>query len=148
MEREEREYREAMEREQAEAIREAHEAMQELAAQLEMQKQSSDHIIKAYVKERDTLRAMLARADAGAGLPSGSLSGGSAVVPGELAKELAEVQSQFDAYKLEMGVDSGRLRDELIAAQRGVNGASTALAKANAKVEFLSGKDDYIYQFP
>ena len=46
MESEEREYRETMEREQAEAIREAHEAMQELAAQLETQKQSSGNIIK------------------------------------------------------------------------------------------------------
>jgi len=58
MESEEREYREAMEREQAEAIREAHKAMQELATQLEAQKQSSESIIKAYVKERDALKTM------------------------------------------------------------------------------------------
>jgi len=146
MESEEREYRETMEREQAEAIREAHEAMQELAAQLETQKQSSGNIIKAYVKERDALKTMLARADAGAGLPSESLSNGNGV-SGELAKELSEVQSQFDAYKLEMGVDSGRLRGEFLAAQREANGMSAALAKANAKVEFLSGKGDDIHGF-
>src|SRR5260221_5478219 len=64
MESEEREYRETMEKEQAEAIREAHEAMQELAGQLEAQKQSSEVVIKAYVKERDALKAMLGRAEA------------------------------------------------------------------------------------
>ena len=52
MEREEREYREAMEREQAEAIREAHETRQELAAQ------SSESIIKTYVKAPDTLKTI------------------------------------------------------------------------------------------
>jgi len=52
MEREEREYREAMEREQAEAIREAHETRQELAAQ------SSESIIKTYVKEPDALKTI------------------------------------------------------------------------------------------
>lgn len=142
MESEEREYRETMEREQAEAIREAHEAMQELAAQLERQKQSSDGIIKAYVKERDALKAMLARAEKGShpGAPSVA-NGASVAVSTNLEKELVEVQNQFDRYRLEMGVDSGRLRDDLMAAQREVNSMSAALAKANAKVEFLSGKE-------
>ena len=128
--------------------REAHEAMQELAAQLEAQKQSSKSIIKAYVKERDALKTMLSRADASVGLPSESLSNGSPGVSGELAQELAEVQGQFSAYKLEMGIDSGRLREDFIADQREVNGLSAALAKANAKIEFLSGKNDYIHLFP
>ena len=141
-------YREAMEREQAEAIREAHEAMQELAAQLEAQKQASDNFIKAYVKERDALKTMLSHADAGVGLPSGSMSNGSPGVSDELAQELAEVQSQFNAYKLEMGIDSGRLCEDFIAAQREVNRVSATFAKANAKVEFLSGKDDCIHCFP
>ena len=110
--------------------REAHEAMQELAAQLEAQKQSSKSIIKAYVKERDALKTMLSRADASVGLPSESLSNGSPGVSDELAQELAEVQSQFNAYKLEIGVDSGRLCEDFIAAQREVNGVSAALAKA------------------
>lgn len=148
METDEREYRETMEKEQAEAIREAHEAMQELAAQLEAQKQNSDVVIKAYVKERDALRAMLTRAEAATRIDtSGSVAGGT-VASGDPAKELAEVQSQFDVYKLEMGVDSGQLRDELIAAQRELNTMSAALAKANAKVEFLSGEEDcLLHQF-
>ena len=88
------------------------------------------NIIKAYLKERDALETMLSRADAGVGLPSGSMSNGSPGVSDELAQELAEVQSQFNAYKLEIGVDSGRLREDFIAAQREVNGVSAALAKA------------------
>jgi nucleoprotein TPR len=142
MEGEERDYREVMEKEQAEAIKEAHEAMQELAAQLERQKKSSDTIIQAYVKERDTLRSMLARAEKGA--ISHRITDPTSEVtadPGSnLAKELSEIQGQFEAYKTETNYDSGRLRDELIAAQREVNQMSAALAKANAKVEFLSGK--------
>jgi nucleoprotein TPR len=141
MENDEKEYRETMEKEQAEAIREAHEAMQELAAQLEAQKKNSDLVIKAYVQERDALRAMLDRAQSAAGTDaSASAIGTTLTVSGDAAKELAEVQGQFDAYKLEMGIDSGRLRDELIAAQKEFNSMSAALAKANAKVEYLSGK--------
>ncbi|CAA7262954.1 unnamed protein product [Cyclocybe aegerita] len=139
MEQEEREYRETMEREQAEAVREAHEAMQDLAAQLERQKKSSDGIIQAYVKERDALKGLLAKAQAGSTvmIVNGETT---SAPPSDLAQELAEVQSQFDAYKLEMGVDSSRLRDELIAAQREVNTMSASLAKSNAKIEFLTDR--------
>ncbi|KAJ3503028.1 hypothetical protein NLJ89_g8615 [Agrocybe chaxingu] len=139
MEQEEREYRETMEREQAEAVREAHEAMQDLAAQLERQKKSSDSIIQAYVKERDALKGLLAKAQAGA--PITTVNGDTiSAPPNDLAQELVEVQSQFDAYKLEMGVDSSRLRDELIVAQREVNTMSASLAKSNAKIEFLTDR--------
>jgi nucleoprotein TPR len=145
MEAEEREYREVMEKEQAEAIKEAHEAMQELAAQLERQKKSSDTVIQAYIKERDTLRGMLARAEKGAISHRNADPGEAIIDPGsDLAKELLEIQGQFEAYKTETTYDSGRLRDELIAAQREVNQMSAALAKANAKVEFLSGKPHFI----
>jgi nucleoprotein TPR len=135
MESEEREYRETMEKEQAEAIREAHEAMQELAAQLEAQKQNSDIVIKAYVKERDALKSMLARSEAAVGTDtSGSATGGTVAASSDLAKELAEVQTQFDAYKLEMGIDSSRLRDELIAAQRERNSMSAAKGEREGRI--------------
>ena len=144
METDEREYRETMEKEQAEAIREAHEAMQELASQLEAQKKNNDVVVRAYVKERDALKAMLGRAQA---VAHADMSGSATGTSSDVAKELAEVQSQFDAYKLEMGIDSGRLRDELIAAQRELNLMAAALAKANAKVEFLSGKGHIVQYF-
>ncbi len=143
MESEEKEYKEAMEREQSEAIREAHEAMQELAAQLERQKRNSENIIQSYVKERDALKAMLARAEKATGNTVASVNGGSAVVgfegQSDLVKELAEVQSQFDAYRTEMGVDSVRLREDLAASQREGAHLGAALAKANAKIEYLTG---------
>jgi nucleoprotein TPR len=148
MESEEREYRETMEREQAEAVREAHEAMQELAIQLERQKQSSDSVVKAYVRDRDALKAMLARTETGARSDtSGVANGAIAAASGDLEKELAEVQSRFDTYKLEMDIDSGRLRDDFLAAQREVNATSASLAKANAKVEFLTGKEHFLAKY-
>lgn len=145
MENEEKEYREAMEKEQTEAITEAHDAMQELAAQLERQKTSSDSIIQAYVKERDTLRTMLARSEkfsATSALPQAATLNGAVVTTEQtdLARELEEVSGQFDVYRKEMGIDSGRLRDELIAAQREVNQMGAVLAKANAKIEYLTGQ--------
>lgn len=154
MENEEKEYREAMEKEQTEAIKEAHDAMQELAAQLERQKTSSDSIIQAYVKERDTLRIMLARSEKTSALPQAATLNGSAVTnvavvttgQTDLARELEDVHGQFDAYRKEMGIDSGRLRDDLIAAQREVNQLGAVLAKANAKIEFLTGQS-YLFVY-
>jgi nucleoprotein TPR len=145
MEGEERDYREAMEREQGEAVREAHEAMQDLAEQLERQKSSSEAIIKAYVKERDALKAMLARTEKQGGVPNGmntEVNGfGEGLPPNasDMAKEYAQIQNQFEAYRTEMGVDSVRLREDLIAAQREAGQLGAALAKANAKIEYLSG---------
>jgi len=140
MESEEREYREQMERDQAEAVREAHEAMKELAEQLERQKKSHENIVQAYVKERDALRGMLARAEKG----MRPTTNGDAMVTehtdSELARELAEVQSQFEAYRNEMGTDSTHLRDQLSAAHKELNTVNTALAKANARIEFMSGE--------
>ncbi|KAJ6621758.1 hypothetical protein B0H10DRAFT_944117 [Mycena sp. CBHHK59/15] len=146
MEGEERDYREAMEREQGEAVREAHEAIQELADQLERQKSSSDTIIKAYVKERDALKVMLARVEKGGVAPNGASTDvngfGEGLPPNstDMAKELAEMQNQFETYRTEMGVDSVRLREEVIASQREVGQLGAALAKANARIEYLSDR--------
>ncbi|KII91087.1 hypothetical protein PLICRDRAFT_28915 [Plicaturopsis crispa FD-325 SS-3] len=150
MESEEKEYRDALEKEQGEAVREAHEAMQELAAQLERQKKSSDATIQAYMKERDALKSMLARAERGAPTSNGTSSRGLAIngerhdteenPSGDLAKEFVEVQNQFEAYRTEMSVDSVRLREEAIAAQREVGQLGAALAKANAKIEYLTDR--------
>lgn len=142
MEAEEREYRETLEQEQSEAVREAHEAIQDLAAQLERQKKSSDMTIQAYMKERDALKAMLARADR-SGLRvgvNGDVNGVAGPVQNDLAAELQDVQAQFEAYKAEMGSDSVKLREELQQAHRDLGQINTALAKANAKIEYLTGK--------
>jgi nucleoprotein TPR len=139
MENEEREYREVMEKEQDEAIKEAHEVIQDLSAQLERQKKSSDGVIQAYMKERDALRGMLARAGNAARVNGIGAHHELSGLPSDTAKELAEIQSQFEAYRMEMGIDTGRLREDLAAAQREAGQAGASLAKANAKNEFLSG---------
>lgn len=149
MEQEEQDYRLLMDKEQGEAVKEAHEAIQELAAQLERQKKSSEITIQAYMKERDALRSMLNRVERGSASGDVSFSGINSDVNGyhassssggrDTARELAEVQSQFEAYKSEMGIDSVRLREEAITAQREASKLGADLAKANAKIEYLDG---------
>ncbi|OBZ68761.1 Nucleoprotein TPR [Grifola frondosa] len=144
LESEEKEYRETLEQEQGEAVREAHEAIKQLQEQLETQKKSSEVTIQAYMKERDTFKSMLARSegDSASKGVNGQANGVDRVSPADsdLAKELAEVQTQFAAYKSEMGVDAVRLREELIHAQREANQLGATLAKAHAKIEFLNDR--------
>lgn len=146
MEAEEQDYRAAMEKEQAEAVREAHEAMQTLAKQLETQHKSSEVKIQAYMKERDALKVLLARAERSTGGPSAPSDAERGInglhevqMPGDVSRELAEMQSQFESYRTEMGMDSVKLREEAIAAQREAGQLNAALAKANAKIEYLTG---------
>jgi nucleoprotein TPR len=145
MEAEEKDYREAMEKEQGEVVREAHGAIQELAAQLERQKKSSELTIQAYTKERDVLKSMLKRAGGGVSGIGASIanSGVNGFHEGanaaNLAKELSEVQKQFESYRTEIGVDSVRLREELVLVQREASQLGATLAKANAKIEYLTG---------
>lgn len=148
MESEEREYKDALDQEQSEAIREAHEAIQALQVQLENQQKSQQATIQAYVKERDTLKTMLARSDRNVGSASASTHAGSSIhingnatshPPSDLQKELHEVQTNFDAYRHEMGIDTIKLREELVAYQREASQLGSALAKANAKIDFLNG---------
>jgi len=96
------------------------------------------------MKERDALRDMLARAEK-ADTSTGRVNGIGIQrvepigLPSDTAKELAEIQSQFEAYRMEIGIDTGKLREDLVAAQREAGRAGASLAKANAKIEFLSG---------
>ncbi|KAG8214434.1 hypothetical protein J3R82DRAFT_9457 [Butyriboletus roseoflavus] len=139
MEGEEREYRETLEKEQSEAVREAHEAIQDLATQLERQKKSNEVTIQAYIKERDTLKAMLARAERSLlrGGVNGDVNGAAPAASSDLVAELEDVQAQFESYRVEMGMDAEKLREDLAQAQRQLGQANAALAKATAKIEFL-----------
>ncbi|KAH9892020.1 hypothetical protein C8Q73DRAFT_650419 [Cubamyces lactineus] len=145
LESEEKDYREALEREQGEAVHEAHEAIKQLQEQLESHKRSSEVTIQAYMKERDTLRSLLARQKESGGvvarITNGQVNGDvpSAERASEAAKELEEVQKQFETYRTEMGIDSDRLREEALSAQREATRLGTALAKANAQIEVLTG---------
>lgn len=135
MEAEEREYREALEKEQSEAVREAHEAITALQEQLEAQRRTHDVKVQAFTRERDSLKVLLARAERGnAGKDSHGQTNGAAA-ESDIANELAEIQEQFDAYRAETGVDSVRLREDAVAAQREVARLNTQLAKATARIE-------------
>ncbi|KAG2088543.1 uncharacterized protein F5147DRAFT_789372 [Suillus discolor] len=139
MEAEEREYREALDQEQSEAMREA---IQDLAAQLERQKKSSDMTIQAYMKERNALKAMLARAERSglhAGI-NGDINGVAGPIKNDLAAELEDVQARFEAYKAEMGTDSVKLQEELQQAHHNLGQVNVMLAKANAKIEYLTDR--------
>ena len=140
MEAEEKEYREQLDAEQQIALQEAYAAVKELQDQLENQKKASEVTIQAYVKERDALKNMLARERAGVGRTNGVNGQDVDMADGsDTAKELADVQAQFEAYKAEMGVDSTRLREEVIAARSEAAHVNAQLAKANAKVDYLNG---------
>jgi nucleoprotein TPR len=147
MEVEEREYREALEKEQGEAVREAHEAITALQERLDAQRRAHDVKMQAFIKERDSLKVLLARAERGiAGKESHSHANGAAA-DSDLAKELAEIQEQFDMYRAEMGVDSVRLREDAVAAQREVAQLTAKVAKANAKLEITGGTSRHLLWF-
>lgn len=147
MEAEEREYREQLEKEQGAAVAEAHEAIEELERRLEQQQRAHDAQLAAYQKERDTLRVMVGRAErvSGSGASvaaAASVNGADAgpVMEAEAQRKLAETENQFEAFKTEMNVDIGRIREEATTASREVTTLTTLLAKANAKIEYLNGK--------
>ncbi|KAL0576947.1 Protein mlp1, partial [Marasmius crinis-equi] len=137
LENEERDYKAVMEREQAEAIKEAHEVMQQMETQHQAALRSKDAIIQAYLKENEVMKIQDKRRQA-----SNVHAGPSDIIPGdsELAEELAEMQSRFNAYRTEMGVDVGRYREEAAIAQRESAALQAALAKANAKIDYLSDR--------
>ncbi|KAF9452906.1 hypothetical protein P691DRAFT_659626 [Macrolepiota fuliginosa MF-IS2] len=140
LESEEQEYKAAMEREQTEAIKEAHEAIQELASTLEREKKHHEKVVQAYMKEREALKAMASRAEK-TGVITVPVEGIHSVENGaqdELVKELVEVQNQFEAYKTEMGLDALKLREDLVQAQREATMATSALAKVEAKVQYMT----------
>jgi nucleoprotein TPR len=92
MEAEEREYSEVLEKEQGEAVHEAHEAITALKEQLETQHHPHDVKIQAFTKERDSLKSLLVRAErSNAGKdPRGQVNG--AAVESDITKELTEIQ--------------------------------------------------------
>ena len=141
MEAEEREYRETLEKEQGEAVREAHEAITALQEQLEAQRRAHDVKMRAFVKERDSLKVLLARTERNSSAKEALVQPNGGEMDSDLAQELAETQLQFDAYRAETGIDSVRLREDTVTAQREVAQLTTQLAKANAKLEITGGTD-------
>ncbi|KAL4250041.1 hypothetical protein ABKN59_004926 [Abortiporus biennis] len=142
MEAEEKEYRDELEKEQLEAISEAHEAIRRLQEEIDATKKSSEVTIQTYMKERDALRSTLARERSMQKTGHGGPNGHSATDSDNsiASEELAQVQNHFETYKTEMSIDSVRLREELVVAQRENGQLGAALAKANAKIEYLNDR--------
>lgn len=145
MEAEEKEYRDTLEKEQVQAVYEAHDAIRKLQDQLEAHKKSSEIRIQAYTQELEALRATLIKERAmgsrvvGASGVNGHDKGLADGTP-DVVQELAEVQSQFETYKSEVGEDTVRLREDLLARQRDVNRLSSELGKEKAQAENLTGE--------
>ena len=130
-----------MDREQQEAIQEAHNAIQLLQSKLATQQKSHQATIQAYIRERDTLKSLLARNDT-LGSHNVSTSTNRVVgdgTPSTQEQELQTIRSAFDAYKEEISIDVSKLKQELAAAQQEAAQQSSSLAKANAKIEYLTG---------
>lgn len=123
------------------AVAEAHELILRLKDEVEAQRARTE----AFEKERDMFRRMLSVRGSGSGAGAGDASAFSAAAAGLTAGDgdagrlLAEVQANFNAYRAEMGVDTQRLRDDLVQAQKDAAQARTELAKSKAQSEFLAG---------
>lgn len=143
LENEEREYKAVLEAEQEEAVMEAHEAMEGMKSHMERQKRAWEESVKAYVAERDALRVRLVRAEERLGAPlNGDVDGDDdmmGVVVRRGGREDEELREHYETYKSEMEIDTGKLRVQLGDAQREMHRLSADLAKANAKIEYLTG---------
>lgn len=125
------------------AVAEAHELILRLKDEVEAQRARTE----AFEKERDMFRRMLSVRGSGSGAGSGAgdasaFSAAAAATTagdGDAGRLLAEVQANFDAYRAEMAVDTQRLRDDLVQAQKDAAQARTELAKSKAQSEFLAG---------
>ena len=142
MEAEEKQYRENLQREQAEAVLETHQVLQKMQEDLENQKKSHGVTIQAYLKEREALKVMLTCAGARApgftfGINGSPING---VSDSDLAKELAEVHNQFETYKHKMGSNTITLQGDVMLVQKEVAQLGATLTGANARIECLTGK--------
>jgi nucleoprotein TPR len=126
--------------EESEALAEASDAVRDMEAELQRQKT----LVAVHIKERDMYRSMLARQGADvelsnghAHIPTPSLE--STTSDANAAQVLQEQQAFFESFKTEMGIDTQRLRHDLVSAQRERDQNIVALSKANAQIEYLQG---------
>jgi nucleoprotein TPR len=132
------ELRKQLEEEQDVAVQEAVQAINHLEKQLELQKANHESALAAASSQIESYRTMLARAGQSAPtqVPTAG-STGQMDVDDEASRKLAEMKEHFEAYDTEMGEDTRRLREEVIAHQRDVLHLQSALKKAEAKVDVV-----------
>ncbi|KZS93210.1 hypothetical protein SISNIDRAFT_104297 [Sistotremastrum niveocremeum HHB9708] len=126
--RREQELRQGLEREESEAIREANDAIALLEDQIESQSRSHQMRINALAKELEIAK-MAAPQQSGALLPP---------VNGTESQLQTDMQDHFEAYRLELGIDASRLREDLAKSQHELNQKAADLAKANGTIQFLN----------
>lgn len=127
--------------EENQAVEEAHELILKLKDEVE----SGRVRIETIGKERDMLRRMLNQHGGGPGGGAGSANGvGGTSNDIESSRLLAEVQTNFDAYRTEIQIDLNRLKEDLESAQRDANRSRSELAKSKAQAEFLSGTRPFL----
>lgn len=140
MERGEEEYAARRRDVENKAVEEAHELILMLKEEVEGQRER----MGAFERERDMFRRMLAQRGEGGGtlaITGGpGTNGNSDAMDIDTPRLLADVQSNFDAYKNEIAIDSQRLRDDLKDAQHAANAARTELAKFKAQAEYTAGE--------
>ncbi|KZV92725.1 hypothetical protein EXIGLDRAFT_836242 [Exidia glandulosa HHB12029] len=141
LEQQEAEQRARDEDEDSAMLREAEALVAEAHRELEEVRKSAKVKIEAYTREVEMLKGMLAKASGERrALPSMPGEGSASMVlgsHGEYQSMYHDAQRAFDAYKLEIGEDNRRLKDDLLHAQREVGTVNAALAKANAKITTL-----------
>jgi nucleoprotein TPR len=130
----EREFREMLEKEETEAMREATDAIATLEEQLETQAKTHQMKLQAALKELELHKSKSLRLTAVSSEPSGHPAARLDASPQE-----AELRGHLDAYRMESERDAMRLRENIGRLQQEVNRATAELAKANGTVQFLNG---------
>jgi nucleoprotein TPR len=121
------------EEETDEALEEAHDLILRLRDELH----DAQTKMNTYLQERDMFSRMLA---SGSKLSASTLNGANGSNgDGEESQMLSVLQANYDAYKMEMAADIKKAKDEVAAKDREIGVVQVSLAKANAKVEYLTG---------
>ena len=131
----EREFREIMEREESDAIREANQAISVLEEQLESLNKSHGMKLQAYSRELELVKSTGPNTRRSA-LPILHAEAGDTSTANSTQLEL---QNQFEAYRIESETDTARLRSELDKIQFQANRTAAELAKANGTIQFMNG---------
>ncbi|CAH7677054.1 TPR/MLP1/MLP2-like protein-domain-containing protein [Phakopsora pachyrhizi] len=114
------------------AIDEAHELILKLKSQL----QSSQHKCEALSRERDMLRRLAnQRGDHHIEASSTQLEEGLRIGSQQSVEDL---DAQFKAYRVEMGVDTKKLNEDLNRSRAELSQTQVLLAKSNAQIECLN----------
>lgn len=117
-----------------EALEEAHDLIMRLRDELH----DAQTKMNTYLQERDMFSRMLA---SGSKLSASTTNGHSAANgEGDESQMLSALQANYDAYRMEMAAEVRKVKEEVVAKDKEIGEAQVSLAKANAKVEYLTGE--------